>query len=86
MNACFNQDSVEGVHAALRELDSEWSQATLKLMNGCVLCTLSMQQAEFVAQKQENCKFDASNSMKESHIPFVSFAMKEKVDLCADVV
>ena len=33
-NACFNQDSVEAVHAALKELDTEWSKATLKLING----------------------------------------------------
>lgn len=48
MNACFNQDSVEAIHASLKELDNEWSQATLKLMNGyakheldcspCVVC------------------------------------------------
>ena len=34
MNACFNQDSVEAIHASLKELDNEWSQATLKLMHG----------------------------------------------------
>jgi len=34
INACFNQDSVEAIHASLKELDNEWSQAALKLMNG----------------------------------------------------
>ncbi|KAL0044674.1 hypothetical protein WJX82_005007 [Trebouxia sp. C0006] len=34
MNACFNQDSVEAIHASLKELDNEWSEATLKLMSG----------------------------------------------------
>lgn len=37
MNACFNKDSLEAIHAALQELDNEWSQATLKLMNGLVI-------------------------------------------------
>ena len=45
MNACFNKDSVEDVYTALKELDTEWGQATLKLLNGYVfnvcrtLCT-----------------------------------------------
>lgn len=36
MSACFNRDSVEDVYTALQELDTEWSQATLKLMHGFV--------------------------------------------------
>lgn len=37
MSACFNKDSVEDIYSALKELDTEWSQATLKLLNGCVI-------------------------------------------------
>ena len=37
MNACFNQDSVEDIYTALKELDTEWSQATLKLLTGLVI-------------------------------------------------
>lgn len=40
MNACFNKDSVEDIYTALKELDTEWSQATLKLMTGSVVHTL----------------------------------------------
>ena len=46
MNACFNQDSVEDIYTAVKELNTEWSKATLKLLNGyvvssvlCMLCT-----------------------------------------------
>lgn len=43
MNACFNQDSVEDIYTALKELDTEWSQATLKLLTGycMMLCNYS---------------------------------------------
>ncbi|KAL3135650.1 hypothetical protein ABBQ38_006131 [Trebouxia sp. C0009 RCD-2024] len=34
MSACFNKDSVEDVYAALQELGTDWSQATLKLLHG----------------------------------------------------
>ena len=34
MNACFNQDSVGAIHSSLKELNNDWSQATLKLLNG----------------------------------------------------
>lgn len=37
MNACFNKDSVEDIYSALKELDTEWSHATLKLLHGYVV-------------------------------------------------
>lgn len=37
MNACFNQDSVEDIYTALKELDTEWGEATLKLLKGWVV-------------------------------------------------
>ena len=47
MNACFNKDSIEDIYTALKELDSQWSQATLKLLNGyfvksCMTCSTPM--------------------------------------------
>ena len=34
MNACFGQNSVEDIHASLKQLNNDWSKEALKLING----------------------------------------------------